>query len=179
MKLDDRFTLVSIDGVTLTTEQRRFWERWVTNLRNGVYQQGQGFLRQEVSMNQKTGQGIIKHCCLGVLAEMYLEQNTAQLTLVRAPSTTPGKHIWQFKELNPSAETEAAGLTTTIACLPEVVGEALNLSGTGLVCSVIDTHRASECHLMSLAALNDCGVSFAKIADVIEQALNGGYPVKE
>lgn len=49
--------------------KKEVMEKWVAALRSGKYKQGRDKLKK------KDTKGVIRHCCLGVLCELYNEQN--------------------------------------------------------------------------------------------------------
>lgn len=113
---------------------------WVDALRSGEYKQGQGQLCQLPG-------GGPKHCCLGVLVDLY----------VKSTGLTPAQHVdgrietgWEGWGVPSQDVLDWAGLTESN---PEVtVGEEYP-------------------DRTSLAGLNDRGKGFDVIADLIEAQL--------
>lgn len=48
---------------------KQVMEKWVAALRSGKYKQGKDKLKK------KDAKGVIRHCCLGVLCEVYNQEN--------------------------------------------------------------------------------------------------------
>lgn len=116
-------------------------KKWVKALRSGKYKQGQRYLKQFNSKNQP------RHCCLGVLCELYDEtmKKNHKKTLV---SKTCGDLFVKFNN--------------DWSSLPQIVREWAGISsGEG---SFICGHNDGN----SLAYLNDTGKKFNTIANVIE-----------
>lgn len=115
---------------------------WVDALRSGEYEQGQEYLKRE----EESG---AKHCCLGVLCELYEEEvGGLEITSEMAGGST----FYRFDRRNdflPMTVAKWAGLTNGN---PEVMPLA------GGRCKTV-------------ADLNDEGKSFLEIADVIEEVL--------
>jgi hypothetical protein len=172
--LNERFVLVQVGAVNLTDEQRQFWNEWVAALRSGKYRQGASLLRYEHNVNVKAGTADIFHCCLGVAAEMYSEKHPERVRMDKMNMS----HRWGFRDL--TSETILGTCALATGALPSVIEEDTGIPAVGIECVISEVLRPSEGDSMqNLAGLNDLGVPFAKIADVIELALNGGYPAKE
>lgn len=117
---------------------------WVKALKSGKYKQAKNYLC--------TGD---KHCCLGVLCELYNKEmkknnkKTLGKLLIDVETNRRPKKVVQFgKDVSvlPKAVQKWAGMKTAVGYLPN--------------------HR-------HLADLNDCGVKFKEIAEIIE--INGSY----
>jgi hypothetical protein len=115
---------------------------WVDALRSGEYEQGQECLKRE----EESG---AKHCCLGVLCELYeKEVGGLEITSVMAG----GRKFYRFEGRNdflPMKVAKWAGLTK---------GDP-------------DVMPLADGRFTSVADLNDEGKSFLEIADVIEEVL--------
>jgi hypothetical protein len=117
--------------------------RWLEALRSGKYQQGSCYLRDGD-----------KYCCLGVLCEVLGVPSTpirddGSCTIYDHEENV---HLYDGSKSYLSISTaERAGLSTN-----GELGEAFEYKG-----GMFD----------SLVGLNDCGVSFAEIADIIEEKL--------
>lgn len=120
-------------------------ERWLTALRSGKYKQGAGALR--------VGD---KYCCLGVLCQLLAEEAYIPVSSSGVTGEDGGIVVYDGTTTLPSS------LTVAIAFGANVVragGENWN---------VYDPRSPSH-YMTSLAQLNDSGMSFAEIADVIEE----------
>lgn len=58
--------------------------KWVAALRSGKYKQARGRLRK---INAKTGEA--RHCCLGVLCELYVEETGKTTNMDRGTPLSP------------------------------------------------------------------------------------------
>ncbi len=122
-------------------------KEWVTALRSGKYTQGTGFLRVGHS---ELG---LKHCCLGVLCELYAEKNGV---------------AWD------ESEHGAPGVATCHSSsmfLPRQVQEWAGLEHKGSSIQIVFDEAVT-----TLSTLNDGGgtrpgLSFCKIAGIIEAQL--------
>lgn len=133
-------------------------KKWVRALRSGKYKQAKSVLKT------KTKKGLVRHCCLGVLCELYEND--------RKRKKKKGLHV---------AEIEAYGYevpeTSTIfdfdgdpTVLPEAVRSWARLKSDDGSFRHEDTEFLAKDNTLcrNLAALNDNGVGFKKIADIIE-----------
>lgn len=132
----------------LTDEQKAFRSMWVMALRGGHYKQGCNYLRQS------TDEGGHAFCCLGVACDLAVrlgavtESSDARATTYRA-----------------------AGDASSIR-LPETVRHLLGVT-TGDVSFCV----SSESTIQSLTDLNDSGLTFNQIADLIESGvIDEGQP---
>jgi len=117
-------------------------ERWVEALRSGKYEQGQGDLRPEPG----------RYCCLGVLCDLYREE---QGKGDWAPASESSERM--TFEVH---DTEGLIAETEGAVLPEIVKDWAGMES--FAGDIADTGQA-------LSALNDKGVKFRDLADLIEQ----------
>lgn len=122
--------------------------QWVDNLTNGKFIQGVRRLKKTVS-------GELKYCCLGVLCEMYAQAN-------------PGAGTWvSFSDgLEPGFEWFQTGHNKygNYTSLPTEVMEWAGLKHS-------DAYVMDGAKRTSLTSLNDSGVSFARIAQIINEQL--------
>lgn len=117
----------------------------VRRLRSGEYVQGNGHLKKDDT-----------YCCLGVACEMAVEAGVTQ----RFTTYRPGV-----------AGYGPNGSATSIAALPPAVREWLGFS-SGYGTTVIGRPDQDEFDSpYELAGLNDNGMPFDQIADVIENGL--------
>lgn len=122
---------------------------WVKSLRSGEYQQGVGALRLTFDRERR-------FCCLGVLADRAV-----------LAGVVPG---WQGHDSSPEASIYGEWQV-----LPEAVGAWAGLWDTN---PLVRVAKPSEDYpwtwserTESLAELNDDGLTFAEIADLIEEQL--------
>lgn len=127
--------------------------RWVKALRSGKYKQGKNALKY------KTARGAVRHCCLGVLCELYnQDKKRKQKPTISVKPAAPysadlpdGCSVYAF-----------AGNSTT---LPTKVMQWAGMhSNAGEI--------ADEFEDESLAEINDDGYSFKKIAQIIEDRVD-------
>lgn len=138
-------------------------EKWVAALRSKKYTQGKKVLKS------KSPRGVVRHCCLGVLCELYQQDRRAKkMKPMSGGSFKPaekyddgvpaGSLIYDFDERNGTA---------SYATLPlRVVKWAGMASDDGQL--VEDLYMDNGHNVQTLAELNDSGTSFSEIADVIE-----------
>jgi hypothetical protein len=120
-------------------------KKWVKALRSGKYKQGECYLKQ---FNDN---GQAKHCCLGVLCELY--NNEMKKKHKKSLNT---KIVDGYAERPVSFNKQQQGL-------PSVVKKWAGMKDS-LGYFIADT-EFSEC----LAELNDMGTKFKTIANTIEK----------
>jgi len=122
-------------------------KKWVKALRSGKYKQGKGYLKQFNSKNEP------RHCCLGVLCELYNESMKKN-----------HKQTLYTEEMEDNASgTSFIRFNTIDGGLPQAVRKWAGVKKY-LGDFIIDDER-SEC----LAVLNDSGKKFSTIASIIEK----------
>lgn len=121
-------------------------KKWVAELRSGKYKQGEGHL----AMTDMDGE---EHfCCLGVLCELALDEGIPNLT--REFNEDAGRYFYNDREdFLPTPVIEWAGFDDKNPGVPYVQGE----------------DDSGDLFDKPLSELNDEGLSFAAIADIIEQ----------
>jgi hypothetical protein len=124
-------------------------KKWVKALRSGKYKQGKGYLKQLNSKNEP------RHCCLGVLCELYdqqMKKNHKKTLYVEHMINSESGTVVEFISFN----KHDGGL-------PKEVREWANMiSPCGEF--VNDKDRVEY-----LSDLNDNGKKFSTIADIIEK----------
>lgn len=115
-------------------------EKWVKVLRSGRYKQGKDVLKC------KTRAGVVRHCCLGVLCELYQKEHKVKLRT---------DTFCFVNELIFSFDGDTAGL-------PERV---MRWSGVRTDGGSFRNDLLND----TLASINDGGDSFKEIADIIEE----------
>lgn len=121
-------------------------KKWVKALRSGKYKQGKGYLKQLDSKNEP------KHCCLGVLCELYDQQMKKN-----HKKTLHADHM-----VDSETGTEFISLNQHDGGLPKVVREWANMINP--LGEFIKNDRVQY-----LADLNDDGKKFSTIANIIEK----------
>ena len=122
-------------------------DKWVKALRSGKYKQGTGYL-----INSSNDGGQCKHCCLGVLCDLYLQEHDATLS-------------WYSEAISDTEVLNVASLYGMEFLLPYQVQEWAGL------------HEPSPCveycdSTEMLSELNDYnGLDFDNLADLIEDSL--------
>lgn len=119
-------------------------DKWVEALRSGKYKQGSGQLRQDDCF-----------CCLGVLCDIYIKTtNTGKWEPIL---NSEGQFVFSVNK----AESETGVLTESVS----------SWSGLGEEKSGNPSIKINGVFHSTLASLNDNGISFKKIADLIEKQL--------
>jgi len=121
-------------------------QRWLTALRSGEYQQGQGALRR------RKQEGPDELCCLGVLCEIAVADQ-----VIPEPVYTTGDACYEYAN-GDHHMPEPSVLPYPVrdwAGLPDTNPNVMEQDGT----------------VASLAELNDHDYTFAQIADLIENQL--------
>lgn len=128
-------------------------KKWIKALRSGKYTRGESYLKQEI--NGKT-----KHCCLGVLCEIYNEtmkkshKKILTLTLKRHNITnTKADSVWYFEGIEGHLPRKVRIWSGIRTCVADYREPTEHIGGT-------------------LSDLNDTGHSFNKIATVIEKNID-------
>lgn len=120
-------------------------KKWVKALRSGKYKQGKGYLKQFTSKNEP------RHCCLGVLCELYDQQMKKN-----------HKKTLHSEHMVDKTGTEFIRLNEHDGGLPRLVREWANIINP--LGEFVNKDR-----LEYLADLNDDGKKFSTIADIIEK----------
>lgn len=111
--------------------------RWRGRLDSGLYKQGKEYLKA----NGKNG--VMRLCCLGVLCEMFAEET--------------GRGVWRGHEFVVDGDYSETGL-------PLAVREWAGMKSSSGVFVEVNGKKKTG---MSLAELNDNGVQFWKISQII------------
>jgi len=121
------------------SEQAEHRQKWVDALRSGAYTQGRDMLRNAA---------VDEYCCLGVACDIS--------GLGQWKSNGDGAMIFVVEEEDVWIEVEQIRLPASVMKWLGVSEAVVNLSKDSLT-------------LSTLAILNDNGVSFTEIADIIER----------
>lgn len=121
-------------------------KKWVRALRSGKYKQGKGYLKQLNSKNEA------RHCCLGVLCELYDQQMKKN-----HKKTLHSEHVVSIEDV------EIIRFNKHDVGLPREVREWANMINP-LGEFINDKDKVEY-----LADLNDDGKKFSTIADIIEK----------
>jgi hypothetical protein len=116
-------------------------KKWVKALRSGKYKQGQGYLKQFNSKGQP------RHCCLGVLCEIY--NDTMKNSHKKSLNTIEYHKIICFgkeTQVLPLIVKKWAGMKTYIGIMN-------------------NSNKVEYC----LSGINDSGKKFSTIANIIEE----------
>ena len=125
--------------------------KWVKALRSGKYEQGVGFLCQVNSKGKK-------HCCLGVLTEMYQAEQKAKKKK-GIPTKVSKAYVDDSTAVVKYGNGEYAAKE-----LPVVVKRWAGMEGR-----LGEFDVMSKGYYGSLSRMNDDGHSFKKIANFIEK----------
>lgn len=133
--------------------------KWVKALRSGKYKQGKQALKT------RSRKGIVRHCCLGVLCELYNKEHKNKLkTKIKNPddidlALAPGiDKCYLFSNRSimlPISVKNWAGLNDACGLLKKGDGYSNNKFHWGTV--------------FSLSEMNDEGATFNQIANFIEE----------
>jgi hypothetical protein len=124
---------------------KRVMKKWIKALRSGKYKQGKGYLKQFNSKNEP------RHCCLGVLCELYDQQMKKN-----------HKKTLFTEHMIDSETVEFISFNKHDGGLPKEVREWANMINP---CGeFINKNRVEY-----LSDLNDDGKKFSTIADIIEK----------
>ena len=132
-------------------------QKWIKALRSEKYKQGRRALKYR-------DKGVVRHCCLGVLCELYQqEKKNKQQKPLKTTEVSP-QNACLFLELSPSGR--AVQFANDLAELPPSVAKWAGLhTYSGEFYGPVKGFR----RIRSLAGLNDDGATFKQIADVIEK----------
>jgi hypothetical protein len=125
-------------------------KKWVKALRSGKYKQGKGYLKQFNNKHEP------KHCCLGVLCELYND----------TMKKNHKKSLYVEEMVDGSDGTDFIRFDLSDGGLPKAVRQ-----WAGIACALgdftveKDNYYIEEC----LADLNDSGKKFSTIANIIEK----------
>lgn len=128
-------------------------KQWVEALTSGTYKQGQG------KLHSTNYDGTCMYCCLGVLCDLYMQQNPDELDVKVV--TRKDQAIPQHYQMMSKNDESLHVYDNDSVVLPLRVREWAGMSDP--LGRFTDSSHAQD----SLAELNDHGMSFAKLADVI------------
>ena len=131
-------------------------KQWVDALKSGTYQQGQGKLHA-TDIN-----GACMYCCLGVLCDLYMQQNPDELD-VKVVTRKDAAYPQEYSQLS-IGDASLTVYDNDSLVLPLRVREWAGISDPIGRFVNAESHAAD-----SLAELNDHGMSFAALADVITE----------
>ena len=127
-------------------------KKWVKALRSGKYKQGQNYLKK---FNDK---GEPRHCCLGVLCELYND------SMRKSNKKTLDTQTTQVYDL-PYTPQEIVTFNGEDTSLPVEVKNWAGISDPLGLGTFHDVHEEPQC----LADLNDMGKRLTTIANIIEK----------
>lgn len=128
-------------------------KQWVDALKSGTYQQGQG------KLHATDIKGECMYCCLGVLCDLYMKQNPDELD-VKVVTRKSDAFPQHFQMLSIGDDSLTVYDDESVV-LPLRVREWAGMSDP------LGRFTNASLAQDSLAELNDHGMSFAKLADVI------------
>jgi hypothetical protein len=129
-------------------------KQWIAALNSGTYQQGQGKLHA-TDIN-----GECQYCCLGVLCDLYRQQNPDELDVKVV--TRKDQALAQHYQMMSIGDASITVYDNDSVVLPLRVREWAGMADP--LGRFTNASHAQD----SLAELNDHGMSFAKLADVID-----------
>ena len=128
-------------------------KQWVEALNSGTYKQGQG------KLHSTDYDGTCMYCCLGVLCDLFMQQNPDELD-VRVVTRNKVESPEHYQMLSKNDESLHVYDNDSVV-LPLRVREWAGMSDP------LGRFTNASLAQDSLAELNDHGMSFAKLADVI------------
>ena len=128
-------------------------KQWVDALKSGTYQQGQG------KLHATDIKGECMYCCLGVLCDLYMQQNPDELD-VKVVTRKSDAFPQHFQMLSIGDDSLTVYDNESVV-LPLRVREWAGMSDP--LGRFWNENRVED----SLAELNDHGMSFTLLADVI------------
>lgn len=137
-------------------------QKWIAALRSKKYTQGKKVLKS------KSPRGVVRHCCLGVLCELYQQDRRAKKMkpMPIGSFKVAGKYDAGVTASSRIYEFPDGPGTTAYATLPYRVAKwAGMISEEG---HFVDPVPFDGEEVDNLVWLNDAGASFDEIADVIE-----------
>lgn len=130
-------------------------QKWIKALRSNKYKQGKMALRTQ------TRHGTVRHCCLGVLCDLYNKDHKRKLTIKKTNDPE------DQGEIDPATTVFKIGGNT--GQLPSVVRNWAGIKdwdGQFFDTDPVDVNNNACC---SLVEMNDSGASFKEIAQFIEK----------
>ena len=136
-------------------------DKWVAALRSGEYTQA----REMLACDART-----KHCCLGVLCELAIEDGV-EMEAAEVGYENPSMDMPTDNTYTLFAG-EAGGLPESVQHWADVKSRDAWVQKDAIDDSLLDRlpPRYQEGARVSLAMLNDHGVEFGDIADIIEES---------
>lgn len=131
--------------------KNKIMKRWVKALRSGKFKQGKNALKQ------LTKDGEAKHCCLGVLCELYNQdrkKNHKKMAEIKI-------NLW-----DPDFKYGVVEFDGNCGLLPDAVAEWAGIEDNR---GEFKDFYAAHTKYSGLADMNDEGVKFKTIANTIEQ----------
>ena len=122
-------------------------KKWIRALRSGKYKQGKGYLKQFTSKHEP------RHCCLGVLCELYND------TMKKNHKKT----LYTEERQDNSSDTIFVRFDLVDGGLPTAVRKWAD------IINPLGDFQVSCGEYECLADLNDSGKKFSTIADIIEK----------
>lgn len=134
-------------------------EKWVKALRSKKYLQGKKLLKY------KSPRGVVRHCCLGVLCELYQQDRRAK----KMKPLKTGHFVPDGGDYDEGVprNSKICEFDINYGTLPHRVMKWAGMRTDDGVFLADRVNFNDEIHT-NLAALNDGGASFSEIADVIE-----------
>ena len=130
-------------------------QKWIKALRSNKYKQG------KMALRTKTRHGTVRHCCLGVLCDLYNKDHKRKLKIKK---TNDPK---DQGEIDPSTTVFTIGGDPW--ALPEVVRNWAGIKDKEGMFFDTDPVNVNRWSCNSLSEMNDEGASFKEIAQFIEE----------
>jgi len=144
-------------------------KKWVKALRSGKYKRGEGYLKQYNKKNQ------VRHCCLGVLCELYnyeMKKNHKKTLKTRTKKLINGSigGIEKMVEKNFANNYGSVIFNNQSGSLPSVVKKWAGIKdSTGEFIYKVKDKYGEYKDNKNLSILNDTGCKFTTIANIIEK----------
>lgn len=136
--------------------------RWVAALRSGDYKQGEGTLRRV--------DGTVTHCCLGVLCELAVQDGVGRM--VESKLNQDPSSIIKVTFFGDRGDETSTDIPPNVQAWAGLVSDDLEDEARYPSNPEVEwTDEDGNVGRQSLAILNDGGVPFDKIAQIIEESL--------
>jgi len=155
MRLTCGAVITRIPAVTITDEQRVYWERWIQALESGDFKQTTYCLRDDTGF-----------CCLGLASHLIDSQGWHK---------EDGARTFSFKPSNAAKGSETSR-DHLIPLIRNLYGKELGPLGINVGGRFPDGLGTTlEIGSLSLSGINDMGATFKEIAEILRHSINGGY----
>lgn len=136
-------------------------KKWIEALRSKKYKQGAHVLKKEMKS------GVVRHCCLGVLCELYNQQKKKEQKTPLISKRATKEQLIGLRNYQPkNVKIYNFGGTKTVEAITELPYRVMRWAGMSSSDGRFGLPHQSWA---TLATINDKGYTFKQIADVIEK----------